>query len=1216
MSWFRQTGLAWIAAGFLVILTGQIMLVRNQNLGPDIALQDEAQRLTRTLAEARKVINEQAPELTGIPGMDSGNRAIKTLRKENIETFLFRQGVPVYWTTNSYNLQPSGKTGVEIQKHYSRYLAVWTIHTDTLDYLFARDLIKNPEFKYLGTNIITEEKSNKFSLAVNPLEHSARIEVDGLPPFYLVIDEFRPGVGFDILVILGLALLSLGLMRYFQSRAVWYLGPLLVLLLWACTEILFFHNKTLWNLKETSLFASEVYASSWYFPNLGVLLFNAVLSAFGTYFLQRWVARYQVNLKLWMRRLLWLISTAILFAYSLFLIQECGHLVTDSTINFDFHEIHLINGFTLLGLLGVILGFGVLFFLLKLQQSLEAGYTRNTRRFLAAIFMLLLLALPVSRGEYFHATLVLLLLGGIYGYELVSQNRRAAVRIALRLLLPCLVVGIVFNRQVNQKEYELREILAAKILLQNEKEPYNLLNKTETQLLQDKGILDYYTCRDESKSMFEKRLRQLYFTEYSEDFEIHVFDYNMEGKGYREENAFDYPTIQSLFASDVCKPLTTHFSVVNERKLKGSYLGRFMVGDGRDWYGVYFVLIKPRMSATQGRLSDVFNKSPLESLFIENQYSYAIYNRNRLYRRFGQYNYPNTSVFTAGPALQSISGFSHFSYSDDLGNVIVISKPKVSFLQALTGFTILGLGSLFVALVYYLFILLQHLVLSVGQGNSSRAKLMRSLRARLPLMNQSDLFLSSKLQLYVTLVVFATFIVVLFVTINYFRSSYGARQREFLWNKTNEIANSISTQANLDALFNKNQNGLIYDLSNYYSTDINIYNADGRLMVSSNDRIYEQDIVGNLMNPAAYADFTGKGISGFIRDEKIGNLQYISAYYTLFDNDLNIKGYLNLPYFSNRKDLYREISNYAVTIINLFALVFALAAIVAYIMAHRITEPLNLIRRQMALVKLGTRNQPIAWQHNDEIGLLIAEYNHMINELEASSNKLAESERQGAWREMAKQVAHEIKNPLTPMKLSLQHLQFAIQRKDENLEEKFRKTSELLINQIDSLSKMAEEFSAFAKMPDARPEPVIVNDVLEQVVTLFGRDASLKVDYSPPASRIEVEADPHHLGRIFTNILKNAAQAIPPDRQGQVKVDTTCDSRRIVIYFRDNGKGIPAELRDKIFSPNFSTKNSGMGLGLAISRKMAEQFGGTIDFTSTEGEGATFFVTLPVNRVL
>jgi signal transduction histidine kinase len=140
--------------------------------------------------------------------------------------------------------------------------------------------------------------------------------------------------------------------------------------------------------------------------------------------------------------------------------------------------------------------------------------------------------------------------------------------------------------------------------------------------------------------------------------------------------------------------------------------------------------------------------------------------------------------------------------------------------------------------------------------------------------------------------------------------------------------------------------------------------------------------------------------------------------------------------------------------------------------------------------------------------------------------------------------------------------------------------------------------------------------VLEQVVTLFGRDASLKVEYNPPASRIEVQADPHHLGRIFTNILKNAAQAIPPDRQGLVKVDTTCDSRRIVIYFRDNGKGIPAELRDKIFSPNFSTKNSGMGLGLAISRKMAEQFGGTIDFTSTEGEGATFFVTLPVNRVL
>jgi two-component system nitrogen regulation sensor histidine kinase NtrY len=454
----------------------------------------------------------------------------------------------------------------------------------------------------------------------------------------------------------------------------------------------------------------------------------------------------------------------------------------------------------------------------------------------------------------------------------------------------------------------------------------------------------------------------------------------------------------------------------------------------------------------------------------------------------------------------------------------------------------------------------------------------------------------------------------LYVTINYFKNSYTQRQREFLWNKTNEIANTIGTQTNLDALFNKNQTGLVYDLSNYYSTDINIYNANGRLLVSSNDRIYDQDIIGGLMNPTAFRDFREAAISGFIKDEAIGDLKYISAYYTIFDNDLNVKGYLNLPYFTNRQDLFREISNYATTVINLFALVFALAALVAYVIAHRITEPLNLIRRQMGLVKLGARNAPISWQHNDEIGLLIAEYNKMINALEESSNKLAEGERQGAWREMAKQVAHEIKNPLTPMKLSLQHLQYAIQKKDANIEEKIRKTSELLINQIDSLSKMAEEFSAFAKMPEARMEPVVLNDLLDDAVHLFEKEENITLHYKPLKSPVVVHADGHQLNRVFTNILKNAIQAIPEDRKGLLRVHGEVDGEKITIFFEDNGKGIPEELQKKIFSPNFSTKNSGMGLGLAISRRIIEQFEGEINFTSKPEKGSVFYVTLPVHE--
>jgi nitrogen fixation/metabolism regulation signal transduction histidine kinase len=213
---------------------------------------------------------------------------------------------------------------------------------------------------------------------------------------------------------------------------------------------------------------------------------------------------------------------------------------------------------------------------------------------------------------------------------------------------------------------------------------------------------------------------------------------------------------------------------------------------------------------------------------------------------------------------------------------------------------------------------------------------------------------------------------------------------------------------------------------------------------------------------------------------------------------------------------------------------------------------------------------------------------------------------------MAKQVAHEIKNPLTPMKLSLQHLQFAWSRKDADLEQKFRKTSDLLIHQIDALSKMAEEFSSFAKMPEARMEVVSLSDIIHKAVHLFEREPDFQIQAKHADTDAQVYADPDQLLRVFTNIIKNAAQAIPEGQEGRLDVKVSLGTGSVTVSFRDNGKGIEPALYDKIFSPNFSTKNSGMGLGLAISRKIIEVFGGNITFNSKLWQGTTFSVTLPL----
>jgi len=347
--------------------------------------------------------------------------------------------------------------------------------------------------------------------------------------------------------------------------------------------------------------------------------------------------------------------------------------------------------------------------------------------------------------------------------------------------------------------------------------------------------------------------------------------------------------------------------------------------------------------------------------------------------------------------------------------------------------------------------------------------------------------------------------------------------------------------------------------------------------------------------------------------EKIADLNYISAYTTLIDNDLEVRGYVNLPYFSNREDLFREISQYTVTIINLFVLIFALAVILTYYVAQRLSKPLILIKNQLSQMKIGEKNLPIDWERNDEIGLLVKEYNTMLIALDSSLDKLADSERQGAWREMAKQVAHEIKNPLTPMRLSLQHLEYSINRGDDNIEDKVKKTIALLIRQIDSLSTMAEEFSSFAKMPEPILEKIDLKLILGDAIMLMEKEMGQPIELNIDVEHIHILADPHQLGRIFNNIFKNAIQAIPEDRVGQVLVNVEMQKKWVKILISDNGKGIPSELSEKIFSPNFSTKNSGMGLGLAITKKIIEQFGGNIHFESEINVGTVFEINFPLD---
>ena len=255
---------------------------------------------------------------------------------------------------------------------------------------------------------------------------------------------------------------------------------------------------------------------------------------------------------------------------------------------------------------------------------------------------------------------------------------------------------------------------------------------------------------------------------------------------------------------------------------------------------------------------------------------------------------------------------------------------------------------------------------------------------------------------------------------------------------------------------------------------------------------------------------------------------------------------------------------------------------------------------------------------DDEIGLLVREYNAMLTKLEASKRELAAQEKEAAWREMARQVAHEIKNPLTPMKLSLQFLQKAIAERRPNAEELISRISQTLITQIDVLSDIATSFSTFTNLPTMRPERLDVAAVLRRCAGLHQPDAddgTLALHLPPDAEtgRYLVYADENLLVRTFNNLLINARQAVPEGRAPHINVSLEAlGTGSVRVAIRDNGAGIAEEVREKIFVPNFTTKASGSGIGLAVAKRGIESAGGKIWFETEVGAGTDFFIELPL----
>ncbi|MBR0195205.1 MAG: HAMP domain-containing histidine kinase [Paludibacteraceae bacterium] len=466
--------------------------------------------------------------------------------------------------------------------------------------------------------------------------------------------------------------------------------------------------------------------------------------------------------------------------------------------------------------------------------------------------------------------------------------------------------------------------------------------------------------------------------------------------------------------------------------------------------------------------------------------------------------------------------------------------------------------------------------------------------------------LSTRILYIIFTCVIGVFIYIFVMSVRYVYGGYEFRQRKDLQTRSEYIQAFMRSLYYWDmSLTSAQAQGLeidLHDLAYDMNQDIHVYSLSGELLASSSPALFEKGLLSRRMAPEAF--FTEEHTA--VCYEQLGTQRYLVSYVPFHNGSFVTIGYIAVPSFLSEQTRNAELDALMARLLPPYLIVLVLALFFSYWAAQSISAPISMLNEKMRHFEIGSKNNHIDYPYHDELGALVERYNLLIDRVEESAEKLANAEREGAWRTMARQIAHEINNPLTPMKLSVQKLQ--LKRGTDQFDAYFDKTTRMLISEIDNLAHIAQSFSAFAKQPEVVTTEVDIAAKLSNVITLQrANDEQIPVRYVGPDTGVMALADQDQISQVFVNIIKNAIQASPEDII--VMLNAMYSEREIQISISDNGPGIPEDLREKIFRPNFTTKSNGNGLGLAISKHIVESSGGHITF-DTSDKGTTFYITL------
>ncbi|MFI5148126.1 MAG: ATP-binding protein [Bacteroidia bacterium] len=960
---------------------------------------------------------------------------------------------------------------------------------------------------------------------------------------------------------------------------------------------------------QSTLFGPKYYgdAGSFWLSSLGDLLLNTLLLFYITFYISR---HWKVTLNKLSGKKAVLIVCSFLLFFSVFWLSWFTDnlfkgLIHNSEINFSVNELFSLNFYSLLGVLIVGLLLFSFFLLTDLVLSFvnSAGLPVPARLILfigSALFFALLCHLTgvLDPVAFCWSFAVIVIVAAVKRQSAGSYSFSGSI---LLVMILSMYSVHTFLKYTGIKEKDNRKVYAEKLSAEQDPIAEHLYPEVEPQLLTD-SVLLHDLLSPRTYEAFQKRLTQRYFGGYWEKYDIRITYFDSACNALIKPNRQSPDNItyfDELITKSGQETYTPNLYYLQNLSGKISYLARIPIYlNSRDAIPSHLILVfESKFISEEVGFPELLLDRDLGITQQIANYSYAKYRNGKLVNQYGKYHYPIISAAYDGYrepfSFLVADGYNHLIHRPDASTLILISKPDSGLVGDVTTFSYLFA---FYSLQLLLLLFLKQLVFSG--------------------LSISALTFKARIQAILVFIVLISLALFGFGTVFYIRAQYEAKNTENITEKLQSVLAEVDTRfevEELDRNYREYSSFILKKLSNIFFTDINLYDANGNLYVSSRPEVFDEGLVSKKMNPEAYYQMGLRKKSEFVHDENIGNLNYLSAYVPFKNRNGKEIAFLNLPYFAKQSELEKEISTFLVALINIYVLLFAMSIIVAVIISNYLTRPLKLIQDKMSKVKLGEANELIEWNQLDEIGSLIREYNRMIEELARSADLLARSERESAWREMAKQVAHEIKNPLTPMKLSIQHMQRLIDDKSPDLEKKVGRLAQTLIEQIDTLSSIASEFSSFAKMPKAVSEAIDLKQLIPSSLDLFKETPGVDIHFVCEDTRpdFRVYADKEQLLRMLNNLLKNAVQAIPEDRHGVISVELSYAEEMQVIAIKDNGTGIQEDLMDKIFVPNFTTKSTGMGLGLAMVKSIVETFGGQIRFETKKDKGSIFYIYLP-----